>query len=287
MDDNFCIFILTHGRPDKVVTLRTLNDMGYTGKYYLVLDNTDKTIDQYINNYGEDKILVFDKLAISKNFDTMDIFDDMRAVVYARNYCFEAAKQLNIEYFIELDDDYKEFECRWNIKGEFCHKIETLNLDLMIGYLLDFYKSTNITCLAIAQNGDFIGGFNGDNPLCKYLMAKRKAMNFMLCSTLRPFKWIGRINEDVNAYVLLGSQGKLFLTINILSVKQKDTQQNSGGLTDIYLNLGTYVKSFYTVICHPSSVKISLMGEQHHRIHHRIKWKYTTPCILDEKYKKR
>ena len=32
------------------------------------------------------------------------------------------------------------------------------------------------------------------------------------------------------------------------SLLQKETQSNSGGLTDIYLELGTYVKSFYSVI---------------------------------------
>jgi len=286
MDDNFCIFILSHGRPDRVVTLRTMKEMGYTGKWFIIVDNEDKTIDKYIENFGNDKILIFDKLAMSKIFDTMDIEDNRKTIVYARNYCFEAAKQLGIEYFIELDDDYRSIECRFNTKGEFS-QANKLNLDMITGYLLDYYKSTTITCLAIAQNGDFIGGggVNG-NPFCNNLMIKRKAMNFLLCSTLRPFQFIGRINEDVNTYALLGSQGKLFITINVLSLKQNDTQQSKGGMTDVYMDSGTYVKSFYTVIAHPSSVKISLLGETKHRIHHRIKWKYTIPCILSEKYKK-
>jgi hypothetical protein len=36
----------------------------------------------------------------------------------------------------------------------------------------------------------------------------------------------------------------------------------------------------------PSSVKISEMGEKNRRIHHNINWNNTTPCIIEEKYKK-
>lgn len=69
-------------------------------------------------------------------------------------------------------------------------------------------------------------------------------------------------------------------------MNQTDTQTNAGGLTDIYLDLGTYVKSFYTVIAMPSSAAIRLMGNKHKRPHHSINWKKTTPKIIKERYKK-
>ena len=43
MRDDFCAFILTHGRPYKVHTYQTLRKAGYTGKIYIVIDNEDKT----------------------------------------------------------------------------------------------------------------------------------------------------------------------------------------------------------------------------------------------------
>ncbi|EFI4081186.1 TPA: hypothetical protein J5F60_004390 [Escherichia coli] len=43
MRDDFCVFILTHGRPDKVLTYRTLRRAGYTGKIFIVVDDEDKT----------------------------------------------------------------------------------------------------------------------------------------------------------------------------------------------------------------------------------------------------
>ena len=82
--DDFAVFILTHGRPDRIHTLKTLEKQGYTGDWYLVIDNEDKMADEYYKNYG-DKVIMFDKKAISLTFDTADLSDDRRAIVYARN----------------------------------------------------------------------------------------------------------------------------------------------------------------------------------------------------------
>ena len=63
LPDTFCVFILTHGRPDNVVTLKTLERCGYTGRLYFVVDNEDATVDRYRENFGEDRVIVFDKKA--------------------------------------------------------------------------------------------------------------------------------------------------------------------------------------------------------------------------------
>ena len=110
-------------------------------------------------------------------------------------------------------------------------------------------------------------------------------MNSFFCSTDRPFKFVGRINEDVNTYVQNGTIGDLFFTIPILSLTQKITQSNKGGL-EIYLDKGTYIKSFYSVMFTPSAVKIALMGDKHIRLHHRVTWNNAVPKIIDEQYKK-
>ena len=111
-------------------------------------------------------------------------------------------------------------------------------------------------------------------------------MNSFLVDVDRPFYFMGRINEDVNTYTTLGNRGELLFTICDLSLEQTITQSNKGGMTDIYLDNGTYVKSFYSVISSPQAVKISTMGTTHRRIHHKVEWKYCSPKILNEKYKK-
>ena len=36
--DNFCVFILTHGRSDRVYTYKTIRKQGYTGPVFFVVD---------------------------------------------------------------------------------------------------------------------------------------------------------------------------------------------------------------------------------------------------------
>jgi hypothetical protein len=90
----------------------------------------------------------------------------------------------------------------------------------------------------------------------------------------------------VNTYCRLGSVGKLFFTATHVSLTQKATQSQAGGITELYLDVGTYVKAFYTVMYHPSGCKVSMMGSKSARIHHRIKWNNTVPKILRETHRK-
>lgn len=65
---DFCIFILTHGRPDNILTLKALEKAGYTGELFLVCDDDDKELERYKANYG-DRVKVFHK---EEKFDIMD-----------------------------------------------------------------------------------------------------------------------------------------------------------------------------------------------------------------------
>lgn len=281
MSNDFAVFILTHGRPNNVITYDTLNRQGYTGPVFIVVDNEDKTIDEYKSKFG-DKVIVFDKLAISKTFDEGDNFGDRRAVIYARNACFEIAKGLGITYFLQLDDDYYEFQYKINDKMEYPRNHFTIKskLDSVFAHFLEYYKSIDAKSIAMAQGGDFFGGSSA------FGKPKRKCMNTFFCSTERPFHFVGRVNEDVNTYTWYQSLGNLFLSIPFVMMNQLDTQSNKGGMSDLYLDSGTYVKSFYTVMYAPSCTKIGLMGATHKRLHHRIAWGNAVPCIIDEAYRK-
>ena len=35
---NFAVFILSHGRANNVITIKTLRDVGYTGKIYIIIN---------------------------------------------------------------------------------------------------------------------------------------------------------------------------------------------------------------------------------------------------------
>ena len=284
MRGDFVAFILTHGRAGSVITDKTLRKCGYTGPIVYVIDNEDRQVDKYKQKFHD--VIMFDKLSISKTFDEADNFEDRRSIVYARNACFEKAKELGYKYFIELDDDYDTFSFTYGRDGTV--KQRTIKqLDRVFEAMVRFYESTSILTVAMAQRGDFVGG--KENDIIRGEKLKRKAMNSFICSTDKSFHFVGRINEDVNTYTTLGSRGYLFLQVPHVALNQKQTQSNKGGMTDIYINQGTYVKSFYTVMMMPSSVKVGLMGNsmETKRLHHIINWNNTVPKIMKESFKKK
>ena len=153
--------------------------------------------------------------------------------------------------------------------------------------MLEFYIDSGAKTIAMSQGGDFIGGDGSEvAKLHRQGSFSRKVMNSFFCSTDRPFKFMGRINEDVNLYTENGLRGSLFITTPRIRLEQIQTQANSGGLTDIYLDLGTYIKSFYSVMYAPSCVKITEMGVTNRRLHHMVKWKNVCPMVISEEYKK-
>lgn len=281
MRNDFAVLILSHGRPSRVETIKTLHKCGYTGKWYIVLDDEDSSYEEYKALYGEEHLVVFSKSDAAAYTDTMENSGRMNAVVFARNKCFDIARNLGLRYFLELDDDYCRFEYRY-VEGE---KLMTYLIDdfnYLVDIMLEFLDDSKALTVALAQGGDLIGG--KDSPRYKKKLI-RKAMNSFFCTVDRPFNFIGLMNDDVNTYCLLGSQGQMFFTVTNLSLVQVPTQTSAGGLTELYEESGTYEKSFYSVMCCPSFIKIAEMGCRHKRVHHLIDWEHGVPKIVSDRYK--
>ena len=260
MRSDFCVFILTNRRPDRVTTYRTLVELcGYTGAVFLVIDDEDPTGDEYRQIYG-DKVICFSKKEEAKNFDEANNFNDRRSPVYA-------------------SFGYRWFHISWiPIR---------LTMDRMLEELIGYLEATpQMLTIAMSQGGDHIGGRRN----VEQLRMRRKAMNSFIADVERPLVFTGVLNDDVNTYVLGGNRGDLFFTVLQVQLNQRQTQANAGGLTEMYLDSGTYVKSFYTVMMAPSCVKIGLMGDhrnpENQRIHHVINWRRAVPKIVPESVRK-
>lgn len=279
---DFCIFIISNGRPNDIYTLKTLAKAGCTIPIYIVIDNHDKTADEYLKKYRK-QVFIFDKDKYAAMVDQYDNFNNLRTTTHARNACFDLAIELGYKYFLVLDDDYTEFKMRIN------HKLEhptgryliIKNIDNVFYKTLEYFLSTNFTSICYSQGGDWFGGETNFNK-----KPKRKAMNSFFCSVDRRFWFISRLNEDVNTYMALGHQGYVFMTIPFIQLDQKTTQKTQGGMSEAYLAGGTYVKTFYTLLNRPDCTKINLMGRTDLRMHHLINWGNAVPCIIDEQFKK-
>lgn len=273
----FAVLILSHGRPDRVITYDSLRRYGYEGPVYLVVDDEDPTLDAYRERFG-DAVVVFDKRAEAAQTDVGDIRPERNVVVFARNAAFGIARELGLTHFLVLDDDYRSFVFRSKRGGKVPREIGAV-----MDATLDLLDVSGAVTVAWSQGGDHFGGVAGGYA-AKGLT--RKAMNAFFLRVDRPFRFMGRVNEDVNAYVVHGSRGLLFLTTTRFQLNQLQTQSNPGGLTDEYLASGTYVKSFYTVMMAPSCAKIGAMGRTDRRFHHEIAWDNAVPKIVSGRYRK-
>jgi len=280
MNDKFAVFILTHGRPDNMKTVQSLKKSNYTGDIYFIIDDEDETADQYRNNFGADKVIQFSKKEASKITDIGDSMQTLRGVTFARNISQRIAKEMGLDYMLQLDDDYTTFCHRYIQDGVI--KSKTIhNFDLIVEAIIQFMKDSGAATIAMSQGGDHIGGIDGS--IDKGIL--RKAMNSFMMDTNKPINFLGRINEDVNAYVVSGALGDLFFTVMNLQLTQVQTQKAKGGLTEIYLDSGTYVKSFYTVMMAPSCVSVRTMGQTNRRFHHSIKWDNAVPKIISSRHR--
>lgn len=289
MRDDFAVFILCHGRPDNVITWDTLDRNGYTGKRYIILDDEDKTIPQYIEKFGKEHCRIFSKSYYydPKRFDSMDTFHYTKCAVFARNACFDIANQMGLNYFCELDDDMTDVAYRiheWvdgkeELKRQRCHQLDKV-FDALIKFL---NTNRRMYAVSMGQPGDYIGGTNSFMAITGY---KRKCMNFWVCSTSKPFQFRGTMNDDVNTYYGYGMRGFIFMSTVGIMTDQPSTQNVDGGMTDTYKLFNTYVKSFYPIMINPTGVHIAAFITKYPRIHHRIHVDHSYPCIISDRFKK-
>lgn len=283
MRDDFAAVILSHGRAGNVKTYRTLREHGYTGKIIVVIDDEDSQAEQYKSNFP-DKVYQFCKAEWAKRIDDGDNSGDTRAVVYARAASVYIAADIGLRWIVQLDDDYTSFHYKNDNQNRYCSK-KIRSLDSLWSAMTCFAESANIACLAMSQGGDHIGGQNS-NYNNKSVRTKRKAMNSMFMRTDSPVSFVGKVNEDATMATLESMRGRLILTLMGVSLTQGQTQQNEGGLTDIYKDQGTYIKSMYSVIYAPSAVKVKNMVVGEKRLHHIVDYNACAPKIIRETHRK-
>ena len=285
MSNDFCIFILSHKRPDNTKTLDQLNKAGYTGDWYIVVDHKDG-LENYYETFGEDSVLYLNKDDALPGLDRGDNFNHRSTPLYTRYQIWDLADDLGYDYFMMMDDDYEGFRWKFDEQFNFHNYIKMKNIESFLKSGIEYLKTTDVDCLAMAQGGDFIGGIKSAIAEDGHPATRRKVMNTFLCKTDSKFDFRGVLNDDVNTYVRAAQYGKIFLTANIAQVDQEETQQFDGGLTELYLDQGTYVKSFYTILYSPSCTKLSkISGSGASRIHHRISWNNAVPKIVPESAK--
>lgn len=270
MINNTAVFVLSHQRANKITTDMVLRKCGYTGKIYILVDDTDTQLNDYKEIFGDDCI-VFSKMEQLKTTDSCDNFGNLKTPLYARNYCFELAKQLNLDYFIMADDDITDLKYAYvNNKGDFIRSKIT-NIDGVINSLVTFINaSSNISSCSFAFSGEYFGGKNG-----KYREGLgRTIQQFILFKADSPARFLSSKNEDLN--ISIANFDKLFFEVFDLCVVSPQRMTNEGGIS--YSSM--YENNMYSLMLMPSAIKLFTTGKmrkQNNNIY---------PKILSGRYKK-
>ena len=282
MRDDFAVFILSHGRAHNQLTLYSLVKQGYSGKWYIVIDDEDDQKDEYILTYGRERVVVFNKAEWMEKTDSMDNFHIHGTVLYARNACYSIADDLNLKYFLVCDDDFTGFSYRY-IEGETLKSVrpERKQLDLIFSAMLDFLIDTDADIVSFSTQSDIIGGVNSERFKKRFT---RKTLSTYFCRVDKPVKFAGTSMEDVIAYTSLGSKGKLFFAYVPLQIETVPTKSYEGGNTALYIRQGDYGKHFYSVMAMPSSIREEIFPDGKARV--RIVWSNTVPEIVGEEHRK-
>lgn len=246
MRSDFAILVLSHGRSETIATVKSFLRAGYTGQYFVICDDMDEDLSSYKAKFG-DRCVVFPKREVAKRTDTMDNFGKLSIPLYARNWSFEFAEERGLKYFLQCDDDIKDFIIKHVADGKL-KSSKLKDLDGCINSLIEFLEtSEKIAAVGFPNDGGFFGGKNG----CYKDGLGRTIQQAMLFKTDCGCRFLGTQNEDLN--ISLRHFDKLTFECYSLDIKTPKRGTNAGGIA--YDSM--YESNFYSVILSPSCIKIT------------------------------
>lgn len=274
--DNFAVFITTHGRP-QCLTYHTLRSANYTGQMFCVVDTTDKKIGEYKENFGDNNVLVFDKMNYVNKVDKITNEQVLSTVLYARLACYDFARKMNIESFIIADDDITLFKHRVVLDDKL-KSIPVTNFDVVLTSLLDYFNSSPISVLGIADAGIYFGGKEG-----VYKQRVRHMFSVCyLCKTNDEAEFKSICFEDMYSSIANNRDGKVcFEILDLCQVSEPmGLGTTEGGTTEFYRNNSLYKRSFYDIIAFPDCLYLDDKCIMRRREINMV------PKIISSRYKK-
>lgn len=283
MRNDFAIFITTHERPNDQRTLDWFLKSGYTGKYYLVIDNMDKCQTEYLDKYGTENVLVFDKKKYWEICDTFNNRQHLAAVLYARQFVEDTAREMGLKSFLVLDDDISLFAARMPKNGKMSRYTKVKANDFVEAYVKFLFQGGFASINPGTQNL-YMGG---EETIEKF---PRKGSNAFFRNVEIPIKWISAMNEDIITCIEYNKKCiKMCTAVPICCETPKaGTGKADGGMKEIYKNMTDYERAFYAVIADPARCYVKMnRTKDGHQLRIARNWSGGDPCILNERWRKK
>ena len=283
MRDDFAVFICTHGRPNKQATLRSLLNAGYTGAWYLVLDDTDNSIQQYIDNYGVEHIIVFDKnYYINNCSDTGDNVGHYKCILYAKNAVEDIAKSMKLKSFMLSDDDIVNLRFRTYNNGKF-GTVHITDIDSVIDAYIDYVLSCNITTIGFGAPISIIRfGYEDERSICYC----RTPYQIYIRNSSKPVDWIGWYGEDNITMLLDESRGAYWSSFPYMQYDTIEVGTNDkGGMAQEYKNNDSFKLAFNIKRALPSCMNVRA-NKKYTKFLTVLSRRCAFPLLISDKYRR-
>lgn len=272
------IYIISKGRP-QCKTAQTLTKMAYPGEWFIVCGNNDEKLDEYIAKWG-DKVKVFDWYEEIKHTDVMDNFGFQKMASGAspvRNAVFDISRSRGEKRHWQLDDDFTCFRMA-NIRKNKNVKISGNTFYYWLSRIAMYAESAKLANIGIVLAEEAF-----TSSALRYKNRVYAAHNMSNDVEITP-KWKGRFNDDTIHAISVFRSGYLKeMALRFLCIDTPLSQQEKGGLTDMYQLLGTVRKTAYLILMAPNAAKLTI---RHGRYHHIVDWSKLVVKVLNEKYRK-
>ena len=274
------IYIISKGRPD-CDTARTLLKLNYPGQWFIVCGNNDETLPSYIKTWGKEHVIVFDWYKEIKETDTLDNFgfENMPSgACPVRNATIRISKERGEIRHWQLDDDYNSF---WLTDPNLKHKTRIRDGALLEWWMCRIAKFADSCKL---PNCGFALGTIESAPDNGLKAGTRVFNAHNMSSEGLTTRWRSRLNDDlINAIETHRLGQKTEFSFLFLALTMPPSQQENGGLSDIYRAEGTVRKSAYPVLLAPNAARLII---KFGRYHHKVDWGKIRAKIISEKWAK-
>lgn len=249
------IFICTHGRPDKQITLKALRDAGYTGLIILVTDNEDES--DYVSfidklHDGELWHHIFNKQKLIDSTNTTNCPPNRKTILYAKNACEIAAKNYKLDCFAICDDDIPGFRYRYIEDGS-CKSLQVKHsMDAIINSYFQYVLDADITATSFGMAQFYFSGEKCFSP--ETMLKWRVPYTFVFRNAKHEVNWVSDYGEDITTAIECANQGKFMMASPFVQMNLSPMGVGEGGMVELHKD--TFKLSEYGHVWHPTSEQI-------------------------------
>lgn len=251
MRKDFAIFIITHARPTNQLTLNLLLEYGYTGEYYLVLDDQDD-VQAYIDLYEPEHIIIFSKEYYFSIADTGLSKQErvLKFPQYARMAIEDYARDNNYPFFLVLDDDITSIRLRVDENGVLKSYHMNGIIDKVLESCIQFVDEANIACASFGFSNTYRSGVSA---LYKETARNRMCAETFLRNGRFKVDWRPLMIHDLLTSISHNMQGQVWMQLLNIQVDIKMSEGKvDGGSADVYRTFNKFRRVCFPLMMYPS-----------------------------------